>query len=195
MWDDDIDTALAGVWEFLASQTSPVDSTTIRRQTGLPLTRIVSALSQLSEIKLLLVADRQQDLWELKKPIDALDWARAVEAGVPLLCLEQTMSLTVQERKKAEKALSSGQIDEERTGRRHRKAKERQDVIRGRAATRAAATDLAKIVEDAHTALSQKSSKVNDIFKEEASKALEALIQAIERNRMSPSTSSRTSDT
>lgn len=187
MWDEDINATIASVWEFLSTQATSVNSLTIHRQTGIPMSRIVSVLSQLAEINLLSVAERKEDQWALKKSITALDWARAVEAGVPLICLEQTMSLSSQERKKAEKALTSGQIDEERTKRQKTKLKKRQDVIRGRAASRAAATDLAKIVEDAHLALSQRSSPVNDVFREEASKALEALITAIERNRMTTS--------
>ena len=185
MWNDDNDTALASLWEFLVTRDSPVDSVTIRRETGLASSRVISGLAKLSEIELLALADKKNDAWELKKTLDAMDWARAVEIGVPLICLEKTMALSTQDRRRAEQALTSGVIDQERTQRTHKKVKKRQDIIRGRAASRAAATDLAKIVEDAHQALSQKSSKVNDVFRQEASKALEALIQAMEKTRLS----------
>lgn len=182
MWIEEFDTSLANIWEYLASSKALVSSSDIRKSTGVPMAKVLSGLNKLAELGLLSQADKTNDQWALKQTLDAMDWARAVDGGVPLSCLEATMGLSVQDIKRVEKVIASGQIDHERKDRQAKKVRDRQNIIRGRAATRAAATDLAKIVQDAQVALAGKPSKVNDAFRSEATKALEALIKAMEKS-------------
>lgn len=188
MWIDDFDTSLASLWEYLVEQPSPQTVADIHKGTGLPVARLRSGLNQLSEVGLAIPYNFQGEMlaqgssdakWLLKKSLNALDWARAVESGIPLSCLEKGIGLSVEEKKKAQKAISSGQVDEERRQRRAQKMANRHEVLRGRAASRAAVTDLAQVVQDATRALENKRDPVSDVFREEAKRALEALINAM----------------
>ena len=205
MWDDFSD-RLSNVWEFLASaEGHSASALDIHRGTGVSLVNVISSLRELEEVSLVScgasaesksgssapasvpakgrVASDPLQVWALKKNLSSMDWARAVEVGVSLSCLEKTSSLSVKEKREASTALVSGLIDEERSVREGEKLEARKKVVRGRAATRAAATDLAKIVEDAQKALAASSSPISDVFRKEAQKALESLISAMENKK------------
>ena len=178
-----MDPSLANVWECLAEASSPVSIADIHKKTGTPLSKILSSLRMLEEVELVKKEKSGDNEWSFVGPLSALDYARAVEVGVPLSCIEKTTGLSVQEKKKAEKAIHSGQIDKERISRQQKKIETRKNIIRGRAASRAAATDLARIVQDAQNALAGSPSAVNNVFCAEAERALEALIRAMENKK------------
>lgn len=183
MWDDGLESVLGSVWEVLSKEHDSISTDELRKKTGLGLSPIYAALNKMTEVDILDVADRRNNLWCSKKKIDAMAYARAVEIGIPLLCLEKTIGLSVNDRKKAEKIVSSGAIDQEQKQRREQKVRVRQTVLRGRAASRAATTDLAKIVQDAHDAFGSDRSpnRIQQEIAQEAARALEALVSALEK--------------
>ena len=184
MLDDSLETSLGLLWEALSAQVGPQSSAVLKKSTGLPVGRIYGALRRMADVGLLKTSDAPGDMWESKKELDALGWARAVEIGIPLNSLEKTVGLSAANRKKAEGLASSGQIDKEQRQRRAQKIKKRDAVIRGRAASRAATTDLAQIVQDAQAAAraGHPSNAVLDAIHNEAKKALETLVKALERS-------------
>ena len=182
MWDNALEVALGTLWEALAQETTAVSADQLRKKTGLPLQRVYSCLSKMSEVELMDTAQPHQNLWKSKKTLDPILYARAVELGIPLISLEKTVDLSVSGRRQAEKIASSGQIDQEHQQRRQQKADNRRAILRGRAATRAASTDLAKIVQDAQDAFGDGvDNKVKAEIRAEAARALEALISALEK--------------
>ena len=141
-----------------------------------------------------------------------MSYAIAVEIGIPLYLLEKTVSLSKDEKKKAIKLAESGEVDATLEADRERRKKEAKDALRGRAASKAAATELAKLVRDVakvapvvipldktiHSILPEecRNSKVvsqvseskalNQVKMEvakQAANALEALIKAMERSK------------
>lgn len=183
MWDDGLESVLGSVWEALSKESEPVSGDTLRKKTGLSLSRIYSALSKMAEIDLLETADKTHNLWSSRKRLDAMSYARGVEIGIPLLCLESTIALSVTDKKQAEKIAASGKVDQEQQMRREQKVRARQNILRGRAASRAATTDLAKIVQDAQDAFKVNGPKnrVQEEIAKEAARALEALVTAMEK--------------
>lgn len=182
MWNDGLESVLAGVWETLSKENDNVSGEILSKKTGLNLAKVYTALNKMNEVELLDVADSANNQWLSKKKLDAMAYARAIEIGIPLFCLEKTVALSVTDRKQAEKFALSGVVDAEQMERRENKVKKRQTILRGRAATRAASTDLAKIVQDAQEAFN--GGKVNRIQQEialEAARALDALVSALER--------------
>lgn len=179
---DDIDNVLADVWEALSKEKNPVSGDYLSKKTGASLSKVYSSLSKMREVDLLSVGNKESNEWLSKKEIDPILYARAVEIGIPLLCLEETVSLSLKDKKKAEKLVYSGLIDEESNKRKENKANERKKTLRGRAASRAATTDLAKIVQDAHDAFNGNvKNKYEKEIAIEAMKALETLINALEK--------------
>jgi len=183
MWDDGLESVLGSVWEVLSKEAEPITSDDLRKKTGLSLSKIYTALSKMAEVDLLTTADRAQNLWCSKKRLDAMAYARGVEIGIPLLCLETTIGLSVTDRKQAEKIAAAGTVDHEQKLRREQKAQARQNILRGRAASRAATTDLAKIVQDAQDAykIGGPKNRVQEEIAKEAARALEALVSAMEK--------------
>lgn len=187
MWDNTFESVLATLWETLSLEKDPVSAIELRKKTGLPLPQIYVGLRKFSEAGIMTISDYSNNSWKNSKKLDAISYARAVEIGIPLIMLERTVGLTVSERKLAEKIASSGQIDEERNKRYDEKIKKRHTILRGRAASRAATTDLAKIVQDAqealgvNTSLKNKPQNIKEEIQMEAIKALEALVNALER--------------
>jgi hypothetical protein len=82
------------------------------------------------------------------KSLDSMAYATAVEIGIPLFLLERTVSLSKQARRQAFHLAESGQVDAIREAADKRRQKEARATLRGRAASRAAATDLARLVHD-----------------------------------------------
>lgn len=183
MWDDGLEAALGTIWETLSAEKNAVSADELRKKTGLGLSKIYASLKKMAEVDLLEVADANGNLWKSYGKLDALGYARAVEIGIPLLILEKTVGLSVNEHRQMEKIMSSGQVDDERDQRHAHKESKRKSILRGRAASRAATTDLAKIVQDAKDAYSvdDHGNKISQEIKAEAMKALEALITALEK--------------
>lgn len=183
MWDNTQEEVLGDIWMALSSESDAVSALELQAKTGIPKIKIYTALSKMKEVGIMKLADKNNDQWISHKSMDAMSYAMAVEIGIPLYVLEQTVSLSVLEKKEAEELAISGKVDEDRKKRNKAKAKKRTQHIRGRAASRAATTDLARIVGDAQKALekSDKKSAVHEEFKKQASAALEALISAMEK--------------
>ena len=182
MWDNGLEGALGTLWEVMAGESAPIAADDLRKKTGLPLPKIYSCLSKMSEVGILEVADHRNNMWQSKKGLDAMAYARAVEIGIPLVSLEKTVALSVSAKKQAEKIAASGEIDREQRQRREQKINTRKTILRGRAATRAATTDLAKIVQDAQEAFANSGdNRFKEEIRAEAVRALEALISALEK--------------
>lgn len=167
--------AAATIWELLCSSSQPIDAQEISRQAGLPLVRVSSMLGKFALVGLVdrtEVASTQAQapvvpvakgrkakqevapvqspgfLFQARRSMDAMTYATAVEIGIPLFLLEKTVSLSNTDKKEAFRLAETGQVDRARE---EAKEKRRQEIamqLRGRAATKAAATDLAKLVQD-----------------------------------------------
>lgn len=180
---DNIEDIMATIWEFLSGKSEDVSSDDIRMETGIPLPQIYIVLNKMDQVDLLEKADKKQNAWKSKKRLDTILYARAVEIGIPLLSLENTIDLSLDDKKDAERIIYNGIIDKEKQERVENKIKHRQNVLRGRAASQAATTDLAKIIQDTQEALSKESnpSLVQYEILREAVKTLEILIDALEK--------------
>lgn len=183
MWDNTQEEILGDIWAALAPESDAVSASEIQLKTGIPTIKIYSALSKMKEVGIMQIADKVQDKWLSHKNMDAMSYARAVEIGIPLYALEKTVTLSVTTKKEAESLAISGELDIDRKKRDASKARKRTKHIRGRAASRAATTDLARIVGDAQKALNSpdKKSGVHEEFRKQATAALDALITAMEK--------------
>lgn len=167
--------AAASIWELLCYSPVPMDAQTISRETGLPMARVSSILGKFNLAGLvdkvpspvvkqpepvvsvgrgrkvkqeLPVAPTVGASFVAHRDMDAMTYATAVEIGIPLFLLEKTVSLSKKSRKEAYRLAETGQVDQAREQAKQRRREEIQSQIRGRAATKAAATDLAKLVYD-----------------------------------------------
>ena len=148
------------VWETLALSKKPLTPEAISDENGLSVGLIVRGLSTMRQLRLVEVVD------PLPKPtymatlrLDAMRWAIALEEGIPLSVLEKHASLAIAERQEALRLASTGEVDRARQQQRDELKKQREEILRGRAATRAAATDVARIAEDARRTLEEAQSK------------------------------------
>lgn len=148
------------VWETLALSKKPFTPEAIADENGLNVAQVVRGLSALRQVRLV------ENIDPLPKPtyiatlrLDAMRWALALEEGIPLSVLEKHASLAVAERQEALRLASTGAVDRAREQSREEKKRHREEILRGRAATRAAATDVARIAEDARKTLEDAKSK------------------------------------
>lgn len=137
------------VWETLAQAPRSLPPEDIADDTGLVLHDVLRALASLRALRLVEVAQ------PLPKPtymaalqLDALRWAVALEEGVPLPVLEKHASLAIAGRQEALRMASDGSVAKARENDREEKKRQREAILHGRAATKAAATDVARIAED-----------------------------------------------
>ena len=226
--------AVASVWEALCAAQGPVVVEDVSRQTGVSLSRVNAILGRLHMAGLV---DRHAEVPSLasvqevpsrarrarpepvaptllpgfsaRRSLDSMAYATAVEIGIPLFLLERTVSLSKQARRHAFQLAETGQVDAARKNQAVQRQQQARATLRGRAASRAAATDLAKLVQDVSRVtpiaipLDQevrkllpaavKSSsvaietpalaRVREEVARQAAQALEALVQALERPR------------
>lgn len=135
--------------------------------TGLTLHEVLRALASLRSLRLVEISD------PLPKPtylpalrLDALRWAVALEEGVPLEVLEKYASLATGGRQEALRMASDGSVDRAREDHKNERKKKREEFLRGRAATRAAATDVARIADDTRVMIERIQKERSDIPKE-----------------------------
>lgn len=87
-------------------------------------------------------------VFSARRDMDAMTYATAVEIGIPLFLLENTVTLSKKAKREAVKLAEMGEVDAAMEQTRIQRRQQVQSQLRGRAATRAAATDLAKLVQD-----------------------------------------------
>lgn len=225
--------AAASVWEALCAAQGPVVVEDVSRLTGISLSRVSAILGRMHMAGLV---DRHAEVPSLasvqevpsrarrarpepapallpgfsaRRSLDSMAYATAVEIGIPLFLLERTVSLSKQARRHAFQLAETGQVDAARKSQAVQRQRQARATLRGRAASRAAATDLAKLVQDVSRVtpiaipLDQevrkllpaavKSSsvavetpalvRVREEVARQAAQALEALVQALERPR------------
>jgi len=145
------------VWETLALRGEPLGIKELAPATGLDAVSLRRALGDLVRVGLLKVIEASSPAprFSAITQLDAIRWARAVELGVPLPVIERLGSLEKRGRAEALRAASDGTLDRMRTRERNTRRKKREDLIRGRAASKAASTDLALLSKDLEVALRQ----------------------------------------
>lgn len=137
------------VWETLAQASRSLSPEDIAEDTGLVLHDVLRALSSLRALRLAEVAQPlPRPTYMAALQLDALRWAVALEEGVPLSVLEKHASLAIAGRQEALRMASDGSVERARENDREEKKRQREAILRGRAATKAAATDVARIAED-----------------------------------------------
>lgn len=123
--------------------------------------------------------------------LSSLSWAQAVGAGVDLEILELHAVLTRAGREEAVSMATNGFLDQLGEEERNKRREAREKLLTGRAASEAAATDLAKMVLDVNAAVSLvaesedlRNSSVYSILieaHEQSSKALSILTQTLKK--------------
>lgn len=144
-------------------------------------------------------------LYKAIKKINSISYAMAIEAGIPLKLLEKTVILTLSEKNEALLISATGKIEDIKKQRINELKEKKRIELKGRAASKASATELAKLIKDISKIIPIKTemgddvkeivyqSKTKDgiteaeaVIKKEiavqAAKALNSLIQAIEKN-------------
>lgn len=178
------------VWDILAESGKPMDANDLVLETGQPLLAIQSCLARLRKSGLLRVEGQPPHAtYQVDLDLDSLRWAQAVSMGVGLLSLERHARLSASAKNRALQMTTDGSLDEIEERERQKKKKQRDEAIRGRAASRAAASDLALLLEDTTAALSsaqnmdEKSGRaVASLLKQanaEAKKALDGLVKSL----------------
>lgn len=142
------------VWETLASKGQPLTNEELSRETGQPDVVIRSCLGRLRQASLVEASATSPVRYSVVLGLDALRWAQAVSLGVGLLSLERHAGLSSSVRAQALKMATDGSLDKLEERARAEKRRTRDAVLKGRAASKAAASDLAKILEDTTAALS-----------------------------------------
>lgn len=180
------------LWDTLAEAGVSLSSHELARKTGLSLANAQVGLARLRQAQLVegLGAAPYQAYQAVLK-FDALRWAKAVGLGIGLLSLERHASLSALDKAKALKMTTDGTLERLEDEERQEKQRRRDEVIRGRAASRVAATDLAQIQDDINRALgsfgaprdSKDREAVNLLhqIQQETGKALEGLILVMQK--------------
>jgi hypothetical protein len=142
------------VWEELARSPVSLSAAQIADSCGLDVSSILSAVSKLRSARLIEIASPLPVAkYRPSIRLDAMRWANALDLGVPLSVLEKYGKLSSAARADALRIASDGTIEREAQKQAKVKLDARRDLLEGRAATKAAATDLARIEEDARRAL------------------------------------------
>lgn len=224
----------ASVWESLCEAVEPLSAADISRSTGVSLNRVSTMLGRFHLAELVERIEgvpaaispvvsggrgnkghQEQPLmvqmagFKAKRNLDSMAYATAVEVGIPLFLLERTVTLSKQDRRMAFQLAESGEVDAAREAQIAKRRKRVKTALRGRAASRAAATDLAKLIQDVSRvtpvslplekeiqsllipSVKAKSelvetpalAKVRKEVAAQAAQALEALIKAMDRQR------------
>ena len=167
------------VWEFLATLDKPQTSQELEDLTGQPAVKVQRILGSFKNEKLVDISNSNGALhYRAILELDALRWAQAVGLGVNILLLEKYASLSQKDKTLALKMTVDGSIERVEEERRQEKIAIRQEVIRGKAASKAAASELAKILKDTESALSYAVS-AGEVAKKKNSKEESLAIQKI----------------
>lgn len=178
------------VWETLAKAKKSLAPDEIADDTGLGLHDVLRSLAALRALRLLeVVQPLPKPTYIAALQLDALRWAVALEEGVPLAVLEKYASLAIAGRQEALRMASDGSVDKARESDREEKKRQREAILHGRAATKAAATDVARIAEDTRTMLERVKKERPDVppevlsilrrAHEQAAKAVEQIARSL----------------
>ncbi len=173
---EDVEAALPMVWESLCA--SPATPDELKTRTGLQQSLVSVTVGRLFSAGLL---HKKEVVYHIQSEMTPMLWAKAVELGIPLSVLEKTVPINIRSRRQAESHARSGTVDREVAAARKRKSKDRMLQIRGRAASEAAATDLAMIIHDTNVALAKSNSPIALEMRNKAREALNLLIKEMER--------------
>ncbi len=172
------------VWEELARAKTSLSAKQLSVACGVDLAAIMAAIARLRQTRLAEVATPLPDTTYLPiLKLDAIRWAQALELGIPLTVLERYAKLSSGSKNDALRVATDGTVDKETQRHIQEKQEARLRLIEGRAATKVAASDLAKIEEDAAKAiLALKDTKLDPAaeivlryVKEQASLAVDSL--------------------
>jgi hypothetical protein len=180
------------LWECLAKTGTSLSSQELARKTGMSLADTQVGLARLKQAQLIDgIGTSPYQAYQAVLKFDALRWAKAVGLGVDLLSLELYASLSALEKARALKMTTDGTLEEIEEQERQAKLQKRDEVLRGRAASKVAATDLAKIQDDINRALGSfgepRDTKDREAvsllhqIKQETGKALDGLIQVMQK--------------
>lgn len=145
------------LWETLASAGRLLSSKDLALETGQTSLAVQAGLARLRQANLIEVevdVSVPGTVYAVILDLDALRWAQAVSLGVGLLSLERHARLSSANRAKALRMATDGSLERLEEGVRSSKRQARDEAIQGRAASKAAASDLARILEDTTAALS-----------------------------------------
>lgn len=144
------------VWECLARQGKAQTCEQLVRETGISLANVQVSLAKLRQANLVVMEAGMagaKPTYGVVLALDALRWAQAVGFGVSLLALEKHAHLSSAGKAEALKLATDGSIEKVESKIREEKLRQRELIIRGRAASKAAATDLAQILKDTELAM------------------------------------------
>lgn len=177
------------VWDMLASKGQALTSEEVARETGQSNMAARSSLGRLRQANLVEVSTDTPARYLAILSLDAMRWAQAVNLGVTLLSLERHAGLSSSARAQALKMATDGSLDQMEEKARAEKRRSREAVIKGRAASKAAASDLARILEDTNAALNRVKTgeeQTDDLVAQlleqantEAKKALDGLVKSL----------------
>lgn len=179
------------VWDILAQAKESMTVGQLSDLLGLRPYEIQSSLTRLRQSNLIEVALRSVPEYTACTRLDALKWAQAADLGVSLLSLERYAVLADGSKKEALELATQGQVEKISGDYRRQKEEAKRAVIRQRAMSKVAATDLAKIVQDAEDSIrdmkKQKglSPEALDLLSsahQAMAKALDGLQRSLERN-------------
>lgn len=173
------------VWETLACAPSSLPPEDIAKETGLGLQEVLRSIAALRALRLVeVVQPLPRPTYIAALQLDALRWAVALEEGVPLTVLEKHASLAIAGRQEALRMATDGSVERARASDREEKKKQREAILHGRAATKAAATDVARIADDTKNMMERVSKERPDIPQEVMSilrRAHEQAAKAVEQ--------------
>lgn len=148
-WDE----ACGTVWEVLATARNPLSAQEVSDQ-GIESNDVRGAISRLQSAGLVTkVSASPRPQYSAVIHLDALHWAKAVEIGVSIDRLERLARLDSVGRNKALEIASNGELENAKRSAQEEKARRRQEYLAGEAASRVAATDLARLLEDTQQAI------------------------------------------
>ncbi len=139
-------------WEFLAKKKIPLTVKQIADYSGQSNQSILGALGTLNQRNLVFLVDPKNQLYEANVSLTALEWAKAIQVGVSLFSLEQHCSLKSNQ-KDFKEMIRSGVLDNQIEEEYKVKKDKTEAELKGRAASKAAASEVAKFLTDAEEAL------------------------------------------
>lgn len=178
------------LWETLVREGQAMTCEQLARETGIGLHRVQVGLTRLREANLVQPDGSPRPAYAVLLALDALRWAQAVGLGVSLHSLEKHAHLSSAGRAEALRLATDGSVEQVETRMREEKRASRETAIRGRAASKAAASDLAQILKDTELAMrgatqgrSNRDTAVAFLLRqanEETQKALNGLVRTLQ---------------
>lgn len=150
----DAEEICAMVWDELACAGTALCVSQIASASGVDDLEVARALGKLRALRLVeITAALPQPLYTASTRLDSMRWARALEVGVLLSSLERHASISTSQKAQALKVASDGTLDRVRKKEQNAKHRAKVAVLAGRAATRVASSEVARLHEDSRRAL------------------------------------------